>query len=91
MKRGDTSPLHKRKPRPVPIRSRAALEYHLSEGGKICKTLPRIESEPVLWTDPATDRAISRRIIEKAFADGLLRGCGDGLFDDSHQTYERAA
>lgn len=90
MKRVDPSPLRKRKPRPPPIRSRAALEGFLERGGRICKTLPRTECEPVIYTDPDTDRTISWSLVDWAFANGKLRGLGDGLFGE-HQTFERAA
>lgn len=90
MKRADPSRLRKKPLKPTPILSRGALEHHLQMGGKVCKSLPRIESEPVTYFDPATNRTIGVRPVMWAFEKGILRGCDDGLFGE-HQTYERAA
>jgi hypothetical protein len=90
MKRADTSRLRKKARRPTPILSRGALEHHLQNGGRVCKSLPRIESEPVSWFCPVTNRTIGSRPVAWAFEKGMLRGCEDGLFGE-HQTYERAA
>jgi hypothetical protein len=90
MKRADASRLRKKPLKPRPILSRAELERHLSSGGRVAKSMPRIESEPVSWFDPASNRTIGSRVVAWALAEGKMRGCNDGMFGE-HQTYARAA
>lgn len=90
MKRADTSRLRKKPLKPKPILSRADLERHLASGGRVSKSLPRVESEPVSWFDPESNRTIGARAVAWAIEQGKLRACGDGLFGES-QTYVRAA
>lgn len=92
MRRADPSPLRKKARRPKPIRSREDLRKHLAAGGKLLKTLPEAFRGPTQYIDPATDRVISSRLVTWARDEGLLRGCGDGLFDEDEdaQTLEAA-
>lgn len=72
-----------------PMMSYAELEGALRiNGARIIHTLPAPGVEECFLIE-GTNRVVGRHLIVRALREGLIQGCGDGLFSEDHsQTYE---